>query len=91
MAEGYDFKEVSRRTGVSESTIRYWVDEGLVVPEIKTIRKSGKVGKRKLFSIQNIIQILILRMLSEPEYGMKAKKQIIMFGITRTTYKHIEE
>jgi DNA-binding transcriptional MerR regulator len=70
-------KEIADRfahAGVSLRTIQYYIDEGLIIPEVH--HTTGR-GKRRLFSSWNIAQILLIKILSRHGVKLEDIKKII--------------
>jgi len=74
---GYDIPAVSKITGISDRTLRFCIDVFLLEPELVRIRASGREGRRKLFSVANVMQALLLQAMSYPEFSIEHKRQII--------------
>jgi DNA-binding transcriptional MerR regulator len=76
---GYSKHDVSRNLKRSIRTIKFWTDEGLVVPDI--VPSQGR-GKARVYSSRNLLEFAMVAFLSELEVEL-ALIRAIMTGLRK--------
>lgn len=72
--QGYSLSEASIRTGIKRGTLVYYASLGLVSPEVHT--GVGK-GSRRLYSLYNLAEFCMIRIISQNGIGLKNVKSIL--------------
>lgn len=76
MRKEYTRKEVAAKIGISDRTVWFYTEKGLVIPEINN--PSGRGTTRK-YSAKNILEILVIRELVKYGFNLGTVKHIMTF------------
>ena len=79
MEKEYTRMWISEFLGMSERTINYYTERGIVIPEVAEGKGRGKIRK---YSIKNIVEIAILKQLNG--YGLAFKTVENVFQLLRS-------
>jgi DNA-binding transcriptional MerR regulator len=77
MRKEYTRKEVAAKAGISDRTVWFYTEKGLVVPEIDHSHGRGTTRK---YSARNILEILVIRELGKHGLNLETIKQIMTAG-----------
>ncbi len=69
LIQAYPTVEVARMTGFSVRQLDYWAQQGMIVP---SVCQSRGPGTRKLYSIDDLVQLQFVRQLKQ--YGWSTQK-----------------
>ena len=75
-AESYLSKKAGSFSGTPQSTVQVWTEKGLISAEVSD---TTGTGKRRLYSPLNVIEIGIIRELSERRISHKAITEVMSF------------
>ncbi|MGH2810974.1 MAG: MerR family transcriptional regulator, partial [Actinomycetota bacterium] len=66
--------QVLRLTGVTKRRLDYWIQRGLVVPEISRARGRGSV---RLFSFENLLEVKVAVWLRSKDVSLQLIRKIV--------------
>ena len=69
-------KKAGSFSGTPQSTVQLWTEKGLITPEVAD---TTGTGKRRLYSPMNVIEIGIIRTLSDRRVSFKVIKEVMKF------------
>jgi len=75
-AKSYFSKKAGSFSGTPQSTVQLWTEKGLITPEVSD---TTGTGKRRLYSPLNVIEIGIIRELSDRRISHKAIAEVMSF------------
>jgi DNA-binding transcriptional MerR regulator len=78
--QSYTRKQVAGALGITDRTVSFYTEEGLIVPEIANPTGTGM--KRK-YSRKNMLEILVIQEFAKNGIDLKTVKQIIKYPRTR--------
>ena len=74
MTEQYRKVDIARLLGEPTRKIQYWVDQGLVIPEIVS---KGSKGRAMVFSKQNLIEFAMVKKLQQYDLKLIAISRVL--------------